>query len=84
MFLIVMVISEEKREEIRKDARRVLDKFSKELGKVKIPKDNEEEECRGFREEGEGVKGDEDFRKRMFENAPEKDGDFIVAEKKKW
>jgi Asp-tRNA(Asn)/Glu-tRNA(Gln) amidotransferase C subunit len=84
MFLIIMVVSEEKREEIRKDARRVLDKFSKELGKVRIPLDKEKEGCGGFREEGEGVKGDEEFRKAMFKNAPEKDGDFIVAERKKW
>ena len=36
------------------------------------------------REEHEGKKSDIDFRRRMFENAPKKNDDFIIGEKKGW
>ncbi len=72
-------------ESLRKEARRILDKFASELDRVKLPKEKSlKKGVGGFREEGEGSKGDEDFRRRMFENAPSKEGDFILAEKKKW
>ena len=77
-------ISEEKRGKIEKEAREILKKFSLALAKVKIPKMEAKKEVGGFREEGEGKKGDEDFRKRMFANASEKDGEHIIAEKKTW
>jgi len=41
-------------------------------------------ENKGFRQEEKGFKGDEDFRKRMFANAPKKDENHIIAESKKW
>ena len=79
------MIDEKKRQEIEKQAEEILRKFSESLKKVKI--DNKKEgkkEVGGFRKEGEGEKGDEDFRERMFANAPNKEGDAIVAEKKSW
>ena len=77
-------ISEEKRGKIEKEAREILKKFSSALAKVKIPKMEAKKEVGGFREEREGKKGDEEFKRRMFANAPEKDGDYIIAEKKTW
>ena len=69
---------------IKKEAKEILDKFSKALGKVKIKEKKEKEEFGGMREEGNGLEPDPDFRARMFKNAPHTEGDFIIAEKKKW
>ena len=70
-------------EAIRREAKAILDKFSKSLKNVKadeshIVRDSDR------RDEGEGVDGDSEFREVMFENAPHKKGDFMIAEKKKW
>ena len=78
------MISESEKEEIKKEAKEILDKFANSLEKVKVKKTEKKEKIGGFREEGKGEEADEDFRKRMFENAPRKEGDFILAEKKKW
>jgi len=71
-------------EKIRREAKAILDKFAKELERVELKEKKERKEVGGVRVEGAGGEGDKDFRKRMFENAPSKEGDFIVAEKKKW
>jgi hypothetical protein len=77
-------MEENKREEIKQEAKKILDNFSKALEKVKVSAKEIKKGLGGFRAEGKGKKADADFRKRMFENAPAKDGDFIIAEKKKW
>ena len=69
---------------IQKEAREVLRKFEDALSKVKVTEKELKREVGGFREEGLGEGADSDFRKRMFENAPHKEGDFIISEKKKW
>ena len=79
-------VSDKEREEIKKEAKSIMDNFSEKLSKVKdkiseplIERDKFE------REEKSSTKNVEtDFRKRMFENAPNKNSDFIIAEKKKW
>jgi len=78
-------ISEKEKEGIKREAKAIMDKFSKRLENVKdkisepiIEKDNFQ------REEKEGKDSNSDFRERMFENAPEKNKDFILTEKKKW
>ncbi len=71
-------------EQIRKEAQEILKKFSKALEKVKLKEKKAKGEAGGWREEGEGMKADKDFRKQMFANAPSKDDDFIIAEKKRW
>ena len=78
------MISESEKEEIKKEAKEILDKFANSLEKVKVKKAEKKEKIGGFRKEGNGEETDEDFRKRMFDNAPRKEGDFILAEKKKW
>ena len=77
------MVSDAKRKEIEKEAKRLLEVFSKELSKVKVPADIAEEVEEGFREEGKGDGGVID-RELMMENAPNSDEDFIVAEKKNW
>lgn len=77
-------INEAKREEIRKGAKKILDGFAKTLEGVKLKGKPQTEGIGGFRVEGQGKKGNEEFRKAMFLNAPSKDENSIIAEKKKW
>tara|TARA_Y100000310_G_scaffold138285_1_gene137172 strand:- start:7239 stop:7499 length:261 start_codon:yes stop_codon:yes gene_type:complete len=78
-------VSEKEKEEIKKQAKDIMDKFSKKLSKIdkKIPEpliERKEFE----RDEVNGKESDSNFRERMFENAPEKNKDFIIGEKKGW
>ncbi len=77
-------ISDNERLKIQQEAQNILKKFSAALAHVKLKKKEEKTESGGWREEGKGMKGDEDFRERMFANAPVHDADTIIAEKKKW
>ncbi len=77
-------MDEPKKEAIRKEAQEILKKFAASLEKVKFKEKEEKKEVGGFRKEGAGAKGNEDFRKRMFDNAPNKNEDCIIAEKKEW
>lgn len=78
-------VSEEEKEEIRKEAKSIMDDFSLKLGKIKRDIKEPFIEREDFeRTEGEGSNPDDDFRKRFFENAPNKNSDFILAEKKGW
>lgn len=80
------MMDEKRKEEIRLEAKKILDNFGKTLESVKFKQKEVKVELSGFREEGSGNEnvGDRDFRERMFENAPNKDKDSIIAEKKKW
>lgn len=77
-------VSEKEKEEIKKQAKSIIDSFSLKLSKI----DKKMEEPLIEREEGEreeGERKDSDFsREIMFENAPNKNKDFVIAEKKKW
>ena len=76
-------VDDKEKEEIRKQAKRIMDDFSKELSKVGELKESFIERGEGVRKEGDGSCLDLD-RKEMFDNAPKKNSDFIIAEKKKW
>ena len=78
-------VSEKEKQEIKKQAKSIMDDFSRRLSKIdqKIAEPLIERE-EGEREESGAVEGDEEFRKVMFENAPSKNEDFIIAEKKGW
>ncbi|MCK5150089.1 hypothetical protein KAJ87_04150 [Candidatus Pacearchaeota archaeon] len=78
-------VSDKEKQEIKEQAKFIMDDFSKKLSK--IDKEIEEpliERVEGEREEVGAVEGNEEFRKIIFENAPEKNKDFIIAEKKSW
>ena len=71
--------------QIRKQAKQILDKFANALSKVDSEKieigvDREESE----RSEKEGEKCDFGFKKRFLKNAPQHNDDFIIAERGKW
>lgn len=82
-FLWHQVLEKEK-EEISKKAKVIMDSFSKKLEKIKVKDIEVGVEREEFeRVEGDGKSQDID-RKIMFENAPEKNKEFIIGEKKGW
>ena len=78
------MITEKQRNEIKLEAKKILDSFASALESVKVKKESVKKQAGGYRKEKNGEKCDEDFRISMFENAPFKEGDCIIAEKKKW
>jgi Asp-tRNA(Asn)/Glu-tRNA(Gln) amidotransferase C subunit len=78
-------LSEEEKEKVKKDAKKMLDSFSDKMSKIKVPEEEPSIKRIDFeREEKTGEECDLSFKKIMFDNAPNKYGDFIIAEKKKW
>ncbi len=77
-------MEENKKAEIEKEAMEILNRFGKMIEGVKFKGKEFKKAAGGYREEGKGEKCDADFRVRMLENAPEKDEDCIIAEKKTW
>ncbi len=71
-------------EQIRKQAKSILDQFAAAFEGVSIKERAFKKEVSGFREEGEPGLSDNDFRERMFANAPHVSGDAIIAESKRW
>ena len=71
-------------ENLEKETKALLDKFSKALESVKSTGEWNVEREGDRRKEKEGRACDETFRKIMMENAPQHDDDFIIAEKKTW
>jgi len=79
-------LSEKDKEDIKKQVQGILDSFSKKLSEIKEDiKDEgiEREECTR-KEKSSKIPQGEFSRKKMFENAPNKNEDSIIAEKKKW
>lgn len=78
-------ISEKEKLEIKEQAKKILDGFSKKLSKINVSKIPEPQIERNDCERKEDA-GKKDFidEKIMFENAPEKNSDFIIGERKSW
>lgn len=75
--------------EIQKQAKEILDKFAKALEKVKTEKKEDfyvkrEEFERGEESSKKKAGNCEDFKPALLENAPRKNEDFVVAEKRGW
>ena len=68
---------------IEKEAKELLEMFSKELGKIKGLKEADILRERSFRKEGKG-ECDKELKNRMLENAKDKNEDFIIAREKSW
>ncbi len=75
---------EKREEEIKREAKLILDKFAKALEKIKTEESfvEREEDRRKEREQEE--KPDSEFRKIFFENAPATKKECIEAERGKW
>ena len=76
-------MDDKQKENLRQEARKLMDDFAKTLESVKLKEKKGKTELGGFREKSE-MKADTGFKKRMFENAPVKNDDYLIAEKKKW
>ena len=76
-------IDEKEKEEIKKQVNSIIESFSKKLSEIKEDTKEaviEREEC--IRDEGGNSA--KLSRETMLKNAPDKNEDFIIAEKKKW
>jgi len=73
-------------ESIKKQAKEIIDKFARKLENVKFKEKFVEREENMREEVGEerGNEEDSDFRDIAFGNAPNKEGDYIKAEKGGW
>ena len=76
-------VTEQEKEEIKKDAKKLLDEFSSKLDKIKTS-EAELDSKENLRIEGTGWKTDEDFQELMLNNAPMSEEGFIIAEKGGW
>ena len=76
-------VSEEEKEQIRKDSKSLMAEFATKLSKIKTS-DNHFENYTGFREEGEPWKTPQDFKDLTLLNAPFVEDNFFVAEKGGW
>lgn len=76
-------VSEEEKEEIKKDAKKLLDDFSKKLEKIKT-KEGHFSKNSGMRTEGSGWTTDEELKGTMLDNALLVEDDLILAEKGGW
>ncbi len=76
-----MAIDQEK---IREQAKKIMDEFIASLDKADGSGNLFGEEREQAMREKLVKKDGADFRKKMFENAPKKNDEFIIAEKKKW
>lgn len=77
-------VSEKEKEEIKRQSKKIMDKFSKRLEKVKLSDKKSFEQDLEFERKEHSKNEREIDRKIMFENAPDKNKDFIISEKKKW
>lgn len=76
-----MAIEQEK---IREQAKKIMDEFITSLDKAESAQNSFGEEREIAMRDKLEKKENPDFRKMMFENAPRKNDEFIIAEKKKW
>lgn len=71
------------KQEIAKQAKKVMDDFAQKLSKIDVEEQFLENGF-GVRLEESGWETDESFRDFLFKNAPEKNSSFIIAERGKW
>lgn len=76
-------VSEKEKQEIKEQAKHLLEEFSSKLEKIKT-KEMHFESKDGTRQEGSGWKTSEEFRSTILSNAPSVEEEFIVAEKGEW
>ena len=71
-------------EEIKKQAKRIMDSFGNALDKAGVKEKTVFVEREKDRREEKEEKNDSEFRKIMFENAPNSRDDFLIAERGEW
>lgn len=76
-------VSDKEKEEIKKQAKSLMDDFARKLEKIQV-KESHFENGEGMRDESSPWKTDNEFRDTMFSNAPLVEENSIVAEKGEW
>ncbi|MEI7718720.1 MAG: hypothetical protein WCI72_02540 [archaeon] len=76
-------VTEAEKEEIRKNAKNLLDEFSSKLDKVKSV-EHKSERKENLRVEKTGKQTETDFREIMLDNAPLVEDGLIIAETGHW
>ena len=76
-------VSKEEQEKIKKQAKEIIDHFADSLKGI------EKAEFEGVKRENQArkeskIECDSEFRRLFFENVPNKEGDWLKAEKGKW
>ena len=78
-------LTDDEKKRIGEDVKQIIDSFGKVLGSLgDLPLEGSIEMEETFRSETLEFPCDNGFRARILENAPNKNKDFILAEKKKW
>jgi trimethylamine:corrinoid methyltransferase-like protein len=77
-------LSENEKEQIQKDAKKLILEFGKRVEGLKEREEVFVERGGEVREETEECEKDSEFRELVLENAPKKNKDFIIAEKGDW
>ena len=78
-------VSEKEQESIKKEAKEILEKFSKSLEKV----ESKVKETKGVQREIQSreeskVQQDKEFKKLFLKNVPKSEDDYVIAEKGAW
>jgi hypothetical protein len=70
--------------QVQEDAKKIMDKFMALMKDIDVEEDFilKREKC--FRDEGDGLEADPEFKRRFLANAPQTQGDAIVANKAAW
>lgn len=81
-------LGKKEKEKIRKEASDITESFGKKLESIdNLPKESVVEREEYYRKEEckEADKNEKkEFKKKLLDNAPKKNKDFILSEKKKW
>ena len=77
-------MSDKEKEEVKKQVSSIIDSFSKKLSQIKDKIEVDDAILREDFERSEEGEPLEISKRIMFENAPDKNEDFIIGEKKKW
>ena len=77
-------LSENDKKAVERDAKEILEEFSKEIMKVKVKSSKSVGGVGGFRDEKDSKPLEQGFREIMFLNAPKNNKDCIIAEKSSW
>ena len=76
-------VTEEEKEEIRTNAKKLLDEFSSKLDKIKAVEAKSDKK-ENLRIEGKGSESNDNFKEIMFDNAPLVEDGLIIAETGHW
>jgi len=76
-------VKEKEKEEIKQEAKSLLNEFATKLSEIKAPEGHFENNS-GTRKEGTGWQTDQEFKSTTLANAPLVKDNFIIAEKGAW